>query len=721
NEDREIKSKTCEEFNECEGRVRTATSFGLRRRKRSKKGFSTLERKRTTSPPPSSSSSLSPVGLQVFSSPPQQCPRSALSLSPPPPRMSTLTALLLLLLSSCFLNVARSDLASDRVALVALRSAIGGRLLRWNLTDPPCTWAGVICDQRREQVVELHFPGMGLSGSLPAGTIANLTQLQTISFRFNSLSGPIPPDLASLSQLRNLYLQGNSFSGELPAFLFALQNLVRLNLASNDLSGVIPPAFGNLTRLKTLFLEDNRFSGSIPDLNLTLDQFNVSSNQLTGTIPSKLSSMAQSAFAGNSLCGPPLKPCNATGTGTGSGNKLSGGAIAGIVIGSVIGLFLILLVLIILCRRKSRGRSEKPKSLESGPAKWTEAGIPQTREARSLGESKATSAVAISGDRSGNKTLVFFGKGTSASAAAFDLEDLLRASAEVLGKGTFGTTYKATLETGTTVAVKRLKDVSIGEAEFRERMREIGAVEHENLVGLRAYYYNKDERLLVYDYLPTGSLSALLHGNSVVGRTPLNWDTRCGIALGAARGIAHLHSGGTATSHGNIKSSNVLLTNSYEAQVSDFGLAHIAALTAPPNRVDGYRAPELTNSHKVSQKADVYSFGVLLLELLTGKAPTHSLLNEEGVDLPRWVQSVVKEEWTAEVFDVELLRYQDVEEDMVQLLQLAMHCTAQYPDKRPPMAQVVNKIEEICRSSMLQEQEEHSGSGDGSYSHQTSV
>jgi hypothetical protein len=87
------------------------------------------------------------------------------------------------------------------------------------------------------------------------------------------------------------------------------------------------------------------------------------------------------------------------------------------------------------------------------------------------------------------------------------------------------------------------------------------------------------------------------------------------------------------------------------------------------------------------------------LELLTGKAPTHSQLNDEGVDLPRWVQSVVKEEWTAEVFDLELLRYQTVEEDMVQLLQLAIDCTAQYPDNRPSMSKVRSQIEDLCRSS----------------------
>ena len=192
-------------------------------------------------------------------------------------------------------------------------------------------------------------------------------------------------------------------------------------------------------------------------------------------------------------------------------------------------------------------------------------------------------------------------------------------------------------------------------------------------------------------------------GNRGAGRTPLNWETRSAIALGAARGIAYIHSQGSTVSHGNIKSSNVLLTTSYEARVSDFGLAQLVGRNNSPNRLDGYRAPEVTDHRKVSQKADVYSFGVLLLELLTGKAPTHALLNEEGVDLPRWVQSVVREEWTSEVFDLELLRYQNVEEDMVQLLQLAIDCSGQYPDNRPSMNEVSQKIEELCLSSSQQD------------------
>ncbi|KAF2299047.1 hypothetical protein GH714_030199 [Hevea brasiliensis] len=194
-------------------------------------------------------------------------------------------------------------------------------------------------------------------------------------------------------------------------------------------------------------------------------------------------------------------------------------------------------------------------------------------------------------------------------------------------------------------------------------------------------------------------------GNKGAGRTPLSWEIRCGIALGAARGIQYLHSQGTNVSHGNIKSSNILLTQSYEARVSDFGLAHLVGPSSTPNRVAGYRAPEVTDPRRVSQKADVYSFGVLLLELLTGKPPTHALLNEEGVDLPRWVQSIVREEWTSEVFDLELLRYQNVQEEMVQLLQLGIDCAAQYPDNRPSMSEVTSQIEELCRCSQREDQD----------------
>ncbi|KAF5747473.1 hypothetical protein HS088_TW05G00194 [Tripterygium wilfordii] len=602
------------------------------------------------------------------------------------------------------LPILDADLASDRAALLALRQSVGGRSLLWNISDSPCTWPGVTCQQ--ERVVELRLPGMGLSGQLPIG-IGNLTRLNTLSLRFNALRGSIPSDIALLASLRNLYLQGNLFSGEIPDSLFSLQNLVRLNLAKNNFSGVISPSFNNLTRLATLYLEENHLTGPIPDLNLKLDQFNVSFNNLTGSIPDSLSSQPDTAFVGNSLCGKPLVSCNGTVESGNSGNKLSGGAIAGIAIGSVIGFLLILMILIFLCRRK---RSDKTSSMNVEPAQQTQIEMPREKDVTESGNVNVsrgfTGAVRAEAKSSGSKNLVFFGNSTP---RVYDLEDLLRASAEVLGKGTFGTTYKATLEMGVVVAVKRLKDATVSEKEYREKIEMVGKMDHENLVLLRAYYYSWDEKLLVYDFMAMGSLSALLHGNRGAGRTPLSWETRSGIALGAAKGIEYIHSQGPASSHGNIKSSNILLSKSFEARVSDFGLAHLASPASAPNRIDGYRAPEVTDARKISQKADVYSFGIFLLELLTGKAPTHALLNEEGVDLPRWVQSVVKDEWGSEVFDLELLRYHNVEEAMVELLQLAIDCTAQYPDNRPSMTVVRSRIEEL---SHINSQEEHIAAND---------
>ncbi|XP_027330042.1 probable inactive receptor kinase At1g48480 isoform X1 [Abrus precatorius] len=610
---------------------------------------------------------------------------------------------LLLTLTSCLFVIAGSDLASDRASLLLLRSRVGGRTLLWNTTQTsPCSWTGVLCNNGR--VTVLRLPAMGLTGSLPTG-LGNLTELQTLSLRFNALTGGIPSDFANLKSLRNLYLQGNFFSGEVPDSVFALQNLVRLNLGSNNFSGEVSTKFNSLTRLATLYLQRNGFTGSVPDLSVPpLQQFNVSFNRLTGSIPERFSRLDQSAFVGNSLCGKPLQPCPGSGK---KDNNLSGGAIAGIVIGCVLGVLLILVLLLFLCRKRSR---KSDSSMQTKRVVESEVSREKSRGDRGGGSGggnggNSASAVAGSVEKSevkggGDKSLVFFGNVNR----VFSLDELLRASAEVLGKGTFGTTYKATLEMGTSVAVKRLKDVTATEREFREKIEQVGKLVHQNLVPLRGYYFSRDEKLIVYDYMPMGSLSALLHANGGVGRTPLNWETRSAIVLGAARGIAYLHSHGPTSSHGNIKSSNILLTKSFEARVSDFGLAYLALPTSTPNRVSGYRAPEVTDARKVSQKADVYSFGIMLLELLTGKAPTHSSLNEEGVDLPRWVQSVVQDEWNTEVFDMELLRYQNVEEEMVKLLQLALECTAQYPDQRPSMDVVAGKIEEICHPSVVIEE-----------------
>ncbi|PIM98303.1 Serine/threonine protein kinase [Handroanthus impetiginosus] len=285
----------------------------------------------------------------------------------------------------------------------------------------------------------------------------------------------------------------------------------------------------------------------------------------------------------------------------------------------------------------------------------------------------------------------------------FDFEDMLRASVEVLGKGTFGTCYKTKLENGNTIVVKRLRDVRVTFKEVQQHVEGIGSMRHKNIADLRAYYFSRDEKLLVHYYYDEGSLFAALHviiiewifsnfaGRTGTGERFLDWETRLRIAVDAARGITHIHGqDGLKLVHGNIKSSNIFITENKHGTVSDIGLAKLMSpirLSKMPN--SGHCAPEVTDTRKVSQASDVYSFGVVLLEL---------------VSLVEWIQSVLhddhsflRKEWTSKVFDVELLTYRYGEEAMVQVLQIALDCVANVPERRPRMPEIVKMLEDIAR------------------------
>ncbi|EHA8589725.1 putative LRR receptor-like serine/threonine-protein kinase [Cocos nucifera] len=285
----------------------------------------------------------------------------------------------------------------------------------------------------------------------------------------------------------------------------------------------------------------------------------------------------------------------------------------------------------------------------------------------------------------------------------FELQDLLKSSAEVLGTGNFGCTYRATFPNGPSVVVKRFRDMNrSGREDFEEHMRRLGRLSHPNLLPLLAYYYRKEEKLLVHDYVPNRSLALLLHGNRGPNRTTmLDWPVRLKIVKGVASALAYLYEElpMLGVPHGHLRSSNVLLDDSLEPLLTDYALIPVMNQSHAAKFMVAYKSPERKQIGRTSKKSDVWSLGMLILEILTSKIPMHDTQQgKESADLVNWVNSVAREEWATQVLDGMMGgRTKNAEGQMLKLLQIALACCEENAEKRWELKEAVEKIQETTQ------------------------
>ncbi|KAJ9147406.1 hypothetical protein P3X46_029571 [Hevea brasiliensis] len=396
-------------------------------------------------------------------------------------------------------------------------------------------------------------------------------------------------------------------------------------------------------------------------------------------------------------------------TSTVAENLNTGAAVAvGIVVGFVVLSFLVMAVWIVHKRKRRHAKSNIGHTMPSPFASLqnSESVFLRPLSHGPLGGSPSGSDFIYSPSEPG---------GVNTSRSCFTYEELAQATngfstQNLLGEGGFGCVYKGILVDGREVAVKQLKvGGSQGEREFKAEVEIISRVHHRHLVSLVGYCVSENQRLLIYDYVPNDTLHYHLHGK---GRPVMDWAIRVKVAAGAARGIAYLHEDcHPRIIHRDIKSSNILLDNNFEARVSDFGLAKIALeldsnthVTTRVMGTFGYMAPEYATSGKLTEKSDVYSFGVVLLELITGRKPVDASqpLGDESV--VEWARPLLAEALDNEDFVALVdprLEKNYVPREMIRMIEAAAACVRHSAAKRPQMSQVVRALDSLDELSDL--------------------
>ncbi|CAL8992266.1 unnamed protein product [Prunus brigantina] len=537
------------------------------------------------------------------------------------------------------------------------------------------------------------------------GFFQNLTVLD---LRNSALFGSIPGDICDSGSLGILQLDGNSLNGPIPNEIGNCSSLYLMSLSHNNLSGLIPKSISKLNKLKILKLEYNELSGEIPQELGRLENLlavNISYNRLVGRLPvgSVFQSLDQTALQGNlGICSPLLKgPCTMNVPkplvlDPNAYNNQMGGhrhrdespmsttgrhhmflSISAIVAISAATLIVVGVIIISLLNVSARRR---PAFVETAL------------------ESMCSSS-SRSGSLASGKLILFDSR--SSPEWISSPEALLNKASEI-GEGVFGTVYKIPLGVqGRVVAIKKLVTSNIIQCleDFDREVRILGKARHPNLIALKGYYWTPQMQLLVTEFATNGSLQSKLH-ERLPSTLPLSWANRFKILLGAAKGLAHLHhSYRPPIIHYNIKPSNILLDENYNPKISDFALVRLLTKTdqhVVSNRFQsalGYVAPELAcQSLRVNEKCDVYGFGVLILELVTGRRPVE-YGEDNVVILTDHVRVLLEQGNVLGCIDLSMGEYP--EDEVLPVLKLALVCTSQIPSCRPTMAEVVQIMQII--------------------------
>ncbi|KAL7098168.1 hypothetical protein ACP275_09G000500 [Erythranthe tilingii] len=609
----------------------------------------------------------------------------------------------LLMISVVVVALEMNDFFPDeRNALIQLRDTVNSTSnLQANWTGPPCNsnnqsrWAGIVCSDWH--VVHLVLEGVQLTGPLPSMFLQNLTFLTKLSFANNLLQGPLP-NLTNLMHLEFVLMSRNHFSGYIPFGYIELPKLTNLELQENDLSGEIPP------------FDQQSLIG-----------FNVSNNKLEGPIPATgvLQRFPMSSYANNSaLCGDipglVLSPCPndvPTPAPAPSSRKKEQGALQSWSIALIAAAAILVplsAIFIFLCYHGSvyRRKTKKDRDLAG--------------EVNIEGRVRGSHWSSDDDDEEISVELEFLEK-----KPMFDLDDLLRAAAEEIGRGESGRTYKAMLECGSVVAVKRIKEIQVmSNKEFVQHMHLLGNIsKHENLTEIISFYHSKEEKLIIYEYVADGSLYSLLHENRGINngeaRVALDWKTRVRIIKEIAKGLEYLHE--CLVCHGNLNSSNVLIKQQcvneqqriIRVKLTDYGMGGVV----PAHKMWIRETPEFNSNcregmmmmmkkKKLTSKAgDVYCFGILVLEIVTGRLPyysnTHSTTTAAaaaaggGGDLSGWVRAAVNNDWSTDILDMEITGVENYVDDMLKLTEIGLDCTNSSPHKRPTITQVLATLQHI--------------------------